>query len=143
MTERENRFVDFYIQTGNASEAARLAGYSAKTAAVIGAENLRKPKIQREIDARLKKLESERTADAQEVLEHLAKVLRGKEVETVVTASGKKFVVPVREIDKLKAADMILKVSGAYREKVEVQMSGAELFIQTLEKIWRDDRASP
>lgn len=35
---------------GNASEAARLAKYSPKTAAVIGRENLLKPKIQARID---------------------------------------------------------------------------------------------
>ena len=30
LTERQKRFVDAYIKTGNASEAARLAGYSKK-----------------------------------------------------------------------------------------------------------------
>ncbi|MBR3746771.1 MAG: terminase small subunit [Selenomonadaceae bacterium] len=43
MNERQKRFVDFYIQTGNASEAARMAGYSKNIANRIGAENLSKP----------------------------------------------------------------------------------------------------
>ena len=40
MTERQKRFVDAYIKTGNASEAARLAGYSKKNADVDSAKLL-------------------------------------------------------------------------------------------------------
>ncbi len=32
LTERQKKFCDFYIETGNAAEAARLAGYSERTA---------------------------------------------------------------------------------------------------------------
>lgn len=42
---RQRRFVDEYLVDLNATEAAKRAGYSEKTAWVIGAENLRKPKI--------------------------------------------------------------------------------------------------
>ena len=45
LTEKQQRFADEYIRLGNATEAARLAGYSPKTAAVVGAENLIKPNI--------------------------------------------------------------------------------------------------
>ena len=31
LTEKQKRFCDFYIETGNAAEAARLAGYSGLT----------------------------------------------------------------------------------------------------------------
>ena len=40
MTEKQKRFCDFYIETGNAKEAAIRAGYSEKTAKQIGQENL-------------------------------------------------------------------------------------------------------
>jgi len=62
MNERQKRFVDEYVKTANASEAARLAGYSKKTAYSIGEENLRKPEIKKAIDARFKELESQRVA---------------------------------------------------------------------------------
>lgn len=145
MNERQQRFVDFYIKTGNASEAARLAGYSKRIANRIGTENLSKPVISAAITARLKELESKRVADAQEVLEHLTAVVRGELTEEVVTQSGKKFVVAVGEKDKLKAADMLLKVAGVYREKVDVKVDSSTLFVETLEKIWSKEnvRASP
>ena len=145
MNERQKRFVDEYIQTANASEAARLAGYSKKTAYSIGEENLRKPEIKKAIDARLKEMESQRVAKTQEILEHLTGVIRGKVSEVVVTNSGKKFIVPVTEKDRLKAAEMLLKVQGAFREKVDVKVDSSSMFVEALEKIWsrENDRASP
>lgn len=145
MNERQQRFVDFYIQTGNASEAARLSGYSKRIANRIGTENLSKPVIKKAIEARLKELESQRVADAQEVLEHLTAVVRGEMTEEVVTQSGKKFVVTVSEKDKLKAADMLLKVAGVYRDKLDVKVDSSTLFVETLEKIWAKENvgASP
>jgi len=62
MNERQKRFVDEYIQTANASEAARLAGYSKKTAYSIGERLLRNVEVRKVIDARFKELESQRVA---------------------------------------------------------------------------------
>jgi phage terminase small subunit len=49
LTDKEQVFCLHYVQSWNATRAAIEAGYSKKTAAVIGSENLRKPKIQAEI----------------------------------------------------------------------------------------------
>lgn len=135
MTEKQSRFVEHYLQTANASEAARQAGYSEKTARFIGSENLTKPNIATAIDERLKQMASERIADTEEVLEHLTAVIRGEVKETIITQSGKSFVVPVREVDRLAAAEKLLRVSGAYRDKLDVKIDSGQLFIQTLEKI--------
>lgn len=145
MTERQLRFVDYYVQTGNASDAARKAGYSARTAYSIGERLLRNVEVRAAIDARLKELESTRIAETQEILEHLTSVVRGNVTETVVTNSGKSFDVVVAEKDRLKAAEMLLKIHGAFREQLDVKVDSTQLFVQTLEKIWADDndRASP
>ena len=145
MNERQKRFVDEYIQTGNASEAARRAGYSRRTDYSIGERLLRNVEVRRAIDARLKELESQRVAKTQELLEHLTSVVRGEVEETVITNSGKVFTAPVVEKDRLKAAEMLLKVQGAFREKVDVKVDSTALFVETLEKIWskENDRASP
>ena len=136
MNERQKRFVDFYIQTGNASEAARMAGYSEHVANRIGAENLSKPVIRAEIDRRLGELKTQRTADTQEILEHLTSVVRGELTEEVITNSGKKITAKVNQRDRLKAAEMLLKVNGAFREQVDVKVDSSTLFVETLEKIW-------
>lgn len=49
LTAKEERFCYEYCIDFNATQAALRAGYSPKTAYAIGAENLRKPKIQKRI----------------------------------------------------------------------------------------------
>lgn len=137
MNERQRRFIDAYIQTGNASEAARQAGYSNKTARHIGTELVAKPDIRLEIDRRLDELKTSRTADTQEILEHLSSVVRGELTEEVVTPSGKKRTVKVAERDRLKAAEMLLKVSGAFRERVDVKIDACAQFAAAVEEVWR------
>ena len=67
LTGKQRLFVENYLQSWNASDAARRAGYSPKTAYIIGFENLRKPKIKAFIDKRL----DESAMSASEVLKRL------------------------------------------------------------------------
>ena len=60
LTEKQERFIDYFIETDNAAEAARKAGYSKRTANRIGSENLKKTVIQQAIEKRLKELKNER-----------------------------------------------------------------------------------
>ncbi len=88
LTEKQNRFVDYYIETGNKTEAAKKAGYSEKRAAEIGAENYRKPHIRAAIDARMAEMDAKRMASAEEVMQFLTTVMRGELEEEVVTSEG-------------------------------------------------------
>ena len=106
---------------------------------------MRKPEIRKAIDEQLDKLASERVSDAQEAMEYLTSVMRGEKKEVVVTQSGKKFEVPPKICDRNRATELILKVHGKFKDKVEVEMSGADLFVQTLEEVWNnqgEDNAS-
>ena len=78
LTPKQKAFADFYIKTGNATDAARSAGYSEKTAGTIGAENLKKPQISAYIGAQLAEMERARVADASEVMAFYTAVLRGE-----------------------------------------------------------------
>lgn len=73
LTPKQQAFVEHYLACWNASEAARCAGYSEKTAGSIGAENLTKPEIAEAIQARLAELKM----SADEVLTRLAEHARG------------------------------------------------------------------
>ncbi len=44
LTIKQQKFVNEYIKTGHATESAKKAGYSEKTAYSIGSENLKKIK---------------------------------------------------------------------------------------------------
>lgn len=88
LTERQKRFVDFYIETGNATESARKAGYSEKTAPWIAQQNLQKLTIQTAIQSRLKEIESSRVANAKEVMQFLTSAMRGETKEEIVVVEG-------------------------------------------------------
>lgn len=74
LTDKQRRFVDEYLVDLNATQAAIRAGYSSKTANRIGAENLSKPDIQREIQKRQKELSEKTNITQERVLREYAKI---------------------------------------------------------------------
>lgn len=120
LTQKQQRFVDEYIISGNATQAAIKAGYSKKTANRIAAENLSKPVIKAELDKRNAEIKSDKTADMAEVMEYLTSVMRGEQTESVATAKGIYDGVEVSAKDRIKAAELIGKRHGAWTDKKEV-----------------------
>ena len=55
LNARQKAFCEYYVASGNATEAAIKAGYSKKTARVIGQENLTKPALKNYIDELMQK----------------------------------------------------------------------------------------
>ena len=80
LTLKQQKFVDAFIKTGNATEAARKAGYKGNdiTLGSVGAENLKKPQIISAIEKRQKEIKSQKTADITEVMEFLTATMRGE-----------------------------------------------------------------
>ena len=117
LTQKQQRFVDEYIISGNATQAAIKAWYSKKTAAVTATENLRKPNIKAAIEKRNAEIQSEKTADMTEVMEYLTSVMRGEQTESVATAKGVYEDVEVSAKDRIKAAELIGKRHGAWTDK--------------------------
>lgn len=79
LTQKQKAFADNYIISGNATEAARKAGYSEKTARQMGAENLSKPYILEYIQSRTAPAEQKRIATGDEVLQFFTRVMNGEE----------------------------------------------------------------
>ena len=129
MTKKQKRFVDEYLIDLNATQAAVRAGYSPNTAYSIGAENLKKPEIQNAIHERLEQLKSEKTADAQEVIEYLTSVMRGEsEGEELINefvgdgcSKPTKVKKAPSEKDRLRAAELLGKRYGIFTEKTELK----------------------
>lgn len=146
LTPKQQKFVDYYIQTGNATEAAKLAGYSPKTAYSIGNENLNKPEIKNAIQARLKELESQRVANAQETLELITAIMRGEleseEYAVVGTGAGFSKVEIFRKKpstrERLQAATTLARIHGLMKDKVEVEVNASELLIEALTEVWEE-----
>ena len=78
LTEKQLAFCEYYIECGNATEAAIKAGYSEKTARSTGSENLTKPDISEYIEKRLAEQRAKRIASADEVMQFFTAVMRGE-----------------------------------------------------------------
>lgn len=120
LTQKQRRFIDEYIISGNATQAAIKAGYSKKTARKIGQENLTKLDIKAAIEKRNAEIQSEKTADMTEVMEYLTSVMRGEQTESVATSKGVFSGIEVSAKDRIKAAELIGKRNGAWTDKKEL-----------------------
>lgn len=78
LNQKQIRFVQEYMKTNNITQSAIKAGYSAKTATVQGSRLLTLVKIKDYMNAINERLESEKIADIQEVMEYLTSVMRGE-----------------------------------------------------------------
>ena len=74
LTPKQARFVEEYLVDLNATQAAIRAGYSEKTAAEQGYDNLRKPQLAEAIQAAQESRSKRTEITADRVLEELAKV---------------------------------------------------------------------
>lgn len=110
LTPKQKAFADYYIQSGNATDAAIKAGYNEKTAKQTGYENLTKPYIKAYIEKRMKELESDRIATAEEVMKFLTSVMRGEVKDLELDPSLQ---------DRLKASDMLAKRFGLYNKEAD------------------------
>ena len=91
MTEKQKIFADEYIISLNATQAYKKAYPNIKkddAASVNGSKLLRNTKVKAYIDEQLEKLQSERVADQQEVLEFLTSVMRGEVTEPLLMLDG-------------------------------------------------------
>ncbi|AIS74051.1 terminase [Leuconostoc phage LLC-1] len=128
LTPKQKKFADEYIKTGNATQSAIEAGYSKKTAQVIGAENLSKPMVKAYIEERMAEIASKRVMSYTEAVELLTSIARGEEKETVVVATP----VSVEKVEK--EADLKTRIS-ALKEILKRYPNNDKLIEQQIRKL--------
>nr|DAK99882.1 MAG TPA: Terminase small subunit [Caudoviricetes sp.] len=129
LTEKQKRFADYYIETGNATESARRAGYKGKNLNNVASENLAKVGVKSYIDEKLKIMQDERTASAKEVLEFLTKSMRGELDEEIVVVEGtgdgtseaRKIKKQIGLRERIKSAELLGKRYRLFTDKVEIE----------------------
>ena len=105
MTHRQELFIQEYIKTGNATHSAIAAGYSKRTARSIGQRLLTYVDIKEAIDRLSKNIAINNIMTAKECQEFLTSLILNNDVKVS---------------DKLKAVDLLNKMTGEYIQKVEV-----------------------
>ena len=87
LTEKQKRFADYYIELGNATQAAINAGYSEKYAGQNVDKLLKNTNLKKYIEERLGQIASERIMSAQEAVELLSSIARAEITEQVVVTT--------------------------------------------------------
>ena len=131
LTEKQKKFADYYIELGNATQAAIKAGYSKRTANPIAAQNLAKLSIKTYIEERLAQLASERIMGAQEAVELLSSIARAEITEVVVVST------PVGSEVVDKPPDIKTRIT-AIREILKRYPDNDKMLLQQIRKITAD-----
>ena len=127
LTPKQKAFADYYIACGNATKAAKRAGYSAKTAARIGSENLQKLDISEYIARRTQAQNEARVASADEVLQFFSSVMRGEVKD--------QFGLDASLQDRLNAGKELMKRYAAIEPKAEKSRGAVEAIIEAVKNV--------
>lgn len=131
LTEKQKAFCDYYIESLNATESYKKAYLNIKKDSVARANSSRlltNANVKTYIDEKLKEMQSNRIAKAEEVLEYLTKGMRQElEEEVVVTVNTGDYTSEPQIIkkkvsikDSNKCAELLGKRYSLFTEKVDV-----------------------
>ncbi len=134
LTPKQAIFVSEYLKTGNATEAARKAGYKGNdvTLGAVGAENLKKPHIAVAIkekqQKRSERLELEEDFELKKGIELLRMCMEPKHVYNFATGKPMKdedgnYVMQFDSKGANTALQTIAKLRGKFISKIEVNLA--------------------
>lgn len=132
MTEKQKRFCDEYLIDCNATRAYKSAYPNVKnneTARSNSSRLLTNANVKSYIDEQLEKMHNKKIANAQEVLEYLTSVMRGKSKAEVIVVEGQgdgfsKAICKEKrpdEKERLKAAEQLGKYHALFTDKTQLQ----------------------
>lgn len=138
LTPKQKAFADYYIELGNATEAAQKAGYKGNNLNRIASENLSKLDIKQYIEEKMEEISSNRIAKAEEVLEYLTRIIRDEETDQVViTKNVGDFMTEVEIVekkidakDKIKASELLAKRYYLFNDR-EIRLKEKKLELET------------
>ena len=141
MTEKQKLFCDEYLIDLNGTRAYRTVYKTIKNDNVAGvrANKLLKQKdIAEYINKRLEEIHNEKTANIQEVMEYLTSVMRGKSESNVLALAGDGFqeviAKPPDEKERLKAAELLGKRFGMFRDNVDITSNGQTVIVDDIDE---------
>lgn len=140
MTEKQRLFADEYLKDLNGTRAYKTIYTTIKNdnVAAVRANTLLKQKdISDYISKRLEEIHNENTADIQEVMEYLTSVLRGESASSVLMMSGngmqKVTEKPPDEKERLKAAELLGKRFGMFKDNVDITSNGKTVIVDDID----------
>lgn len=112
LTVKQKNYCHYFVETGNQTQAYKMAGYacnSENTAKVEACRLMKKPEIQAYIQELMEQKDNEKIASQDEVLEFLTKTMRDAEQ-------------PIAQ--RIRSAELIGKRYATFVDKVQQENSG-------------------
>jgi|SRR5690625_2323222 len=127
LTEKQRRFADEYVRTGNITQSYLNAYHNVKnenTASANGSRLLGNAKVKAYIDNRLEELRKDSIAEQDEILQLLTSVARGDvQASTLIGEGGGKEKIthdmPPTMTERIKAAELLGKRYSLFTDRVD------------------------
>jgi len=143
LTEKQQRFADEYIRTGNITQSYFNAYHNVKkesAAASGGSRLLRNVKVKSYIDERLEKLTKQSIAEQDEILQYLTSVMRGelKDEQLMVVGDGdfgsevEKHETRAEIVARTKAAELLGKRYLMWTDRQQIEVEGSVQFVDDI-----------
>ena len=143
LTNKQKKFIDEYLVDLNATQAAIRAGYKEKTAYRTGAENLKKPQIQREIQKRMQERQQRTEVTQDMVVKELAAIAFAKATDYVeIRSNGVCGTVVIKPTTDL--SDQQIRAIAGIKEGangIEIKLNDKEKALELLGRhlgMWND-----
>lgn len=141
MTEKQKIFADEYLIDLNGTRAYKAAYKTCKkdeTARTNASRLLTNANIKKYIDEQIAKMHDERIAKAEDVMIYLSDVMRGKSESSVLAMCGdgcqEVIEKPPDEKERLRAAELIGKRYGMFRDGVDVTSNGKTIIVDDIDE---------
>lgn len=105
MNQRKRAFCEAYLISGNATDAAREAGYSPRSARSIGQRLLTFDDVREYLEQRNQEISAANTAQMEEVRQFWTATMRDENMKPA---------------DRLKASELLAKTYGTFLKRLEV-----------------------
>lgn len=106
MNQRQRAFCEAYLASGNATEAAKAAKYSERTAYAQGQRMLKNVEVQEYLEQRNAEICEENTATIEEVRRFWTSTMRDP---------------AAKQADRLRASELLAKTLGAFVARMELE----------------------
>ena len=143
LTNKQKKFIDEYLVDLNATQAAIRAGYKEKAAYRTGAENLRKPQIQEEIQKRIQERQQRTEVTQDMVVKELAAIAFSRATDYVeIRSNGVCSTVVIKPTTDL--SDQQIRAISGIKEGangIEIKLNDKEKALELLGRhlgMWND-----
>src|SRR5699024_10238586 len=143
LTEKQRRFADEYVRTGNITQSYLNAYHHVKnenTASANGSRLLGNAKVNAYIDNRLEELRKDLIAEQDEILSLLTSVASGDvQPSTIIVEGGGKekisHYMPPTMTERIKAAELLGKRYSLFKDRVDQTNRNIEINVG----VWDED----